>query len=238
MLEAGFTFASESELQKVVSILLELPPNLRPMYFSSDEKKWPKANLLSDSERLQAFLRQNQAGFFLIGSGVTYSFRIANGKPLLLDCFLEVAPEGIEALLVGLSRANPEFGFACSTEEREARNRLIIRQGANTVESWVGRDTRLYVPGLYWLTLAPERLLKLHQVPLSALAAIARQHIELPQEQHLFRFYDAPGEWASVTAVGKVATSVPGIFNIGKVKLRSDSAKTFPELQEVLREWR
>lgn len=146
------------------------------------------------------------------------AFAFATGRPLLCDCFLDVAPEAAEHFLKHMSKARPVFGFACLPGERGRRNRVTTQQGPNEIESWVGRDTQRYVPGLYWLALLSEALARQHHVALSALEAVAQEHVELEGGLHLFRFYERPEGWLETSAVTELCTSLSGVFDVEKIK--------------------
>jgi hypothetical protein len=100
------------------------------------------------------------------------------------------------------------------------------------------RDSQKYVPGLYWLTLLSDALVAKHGVPLSEVAQIALEHIELEDGQHLFRFYDRPEEWRSASNVTKLIRTLPGIFDVEKVKPQLETAETFVDLNAVVRNWK
>lgn len=236
MLEAGFEF--EGAVEDVVAAFAGLPFPLRPVHFSHEEKVASDADRIEDSKRLAKFIAKCQSGFLLLGPGVTYSIRIAAGKSLVCDCFIDVKPEAAQELLEHLSKARPIFGFACVPSERERRNRVTTSQGVNTIESWVGRDTQKYIPGFYWLTLLPNALIKRHGVPLSVVERAAREHIELDGGQHLFRFYDRPEDWRAASVVDELCASLPGVFDVEKLKPRISTAKNFLELNSLLREWK
>lgn len=236
MIEVGLEF--EGGTDRVVAGLLGLPASLRPVYFSHEDKPACEANRVDDSKRFAAFVAKSASGFFLLGPGISYSVRVAAGKPTICDCFLAVGPQDAEHFLRHMAQSMPIFGFACVPGERERRNRVITRHGANTVESWVGRDTRKYVPGLYWLTLLPEDLARKHGVPLLALRAAARQHSDLGRGQHLFRFYDRPEEWLDTSTVADLCAKLPGVFNIEEVKPLLATSNSFLEQNSLLRAWR
>ncbi|WP_423600603.1 hypothetical protein [Roseateles sp. MS654] len=236
MLEAGFEFDGAAD--HVLTALAGLPLPLRPTHFSHEEKVGSDADRIADRKRFAAFVAKSKSGFFLLGPAVTYSIRIASGRPLVCDCFMDVEPETAKQLLEHMSTARPIFGFACAPGERERRNRVTTRQGVNTIESWVGRDTQKYLPGFYWLTLLPEALAKQHGVPLIAVKAVAQEHIELEGGQHLFRFYERPGDWVGARAVTELGKSLPGVFDVEKVKPKLLEAKNFLELNSMLRDWK
>ncbi len=114
----------------------------------------------------------------------------------------------VRDFLIHMATPRPFFGFACTQEELEYRNRITIKFGINTMESWVGRDTRRYVPGFYWWTLLPASLAEQHGIPLSVLVEAAQEHIELEGQQHLLRFYEKPEDWQSAACHGGIVPFV------------------------------
>jgi hypothetical protein len=236
MLEAGLEFDGEPD--RVFAALIALPRPLRPVHFSHEEKIVDTADRVEDQKRFAAFRAKSQSGFFLLGERVTYSVRLATGKPLICDCFIDVQPDIAKQFLVQMSTARPLFGFACAPAEREYRNRVTVQQGGNKIENWVGRDTRKNVPGLYWLTLLSETLAKQHSVSFAAIEAVAKEHIALEGSEHLFRFYDRPEDWQKTNAVTELCVSLPGVFNVEEIKPQLQAAKSFLELNSMLRDWR
>lgn len=236
MIEAGLEF--DGEIDRVLAAFIALPPPLRPVYFSHEEKIMDTVDRVDDQRRFAAFRSRSQSGFFLLSETVTYSVRLAMGSPLVCDCFIDVQPEIAKQFLVQMSTARPLFGFACAPPEREYRNRVTVQQGSNKIENWVGRDTRKNVPGLYWLTLLSETLAKRHGVSLAAIEAVAQEHIALEGGQHLFRFYERPEDWQKTNAVTELCTSLTGVFNVEDVKPQLLAAKNFLELNSMLRDWR
>ena len=235
MIEAGLEF--DGEIDGVLAAFVALPSPLRPAYFSHEEKIVDTTDRVEDQRRFAAFRARSQSGFFLLNEAVTYSLRLATGKPLICDCFIDVQPEIAKQFLVQMSTARPLFGFACAPAEREHRNRVTVQQGSNKIENWVGRDTRKNVPGLYWLTLLSESLAKRHGVPLAAIEAVAQEDLALEDGQHLFRFYERPEDWQKTHAVAELCASLPGVFNIEEVKPQLLAAKNFLELNSMLRDW-
>lgn len=236
MIEAGLEFDGEVEL--VVAALAALPPKLRPIYFSHDEKVGSNANQLADHKKFAAFLAKSKSGFFLLGSGVTYSIRIAVGKPLVCDCFIDLEPEYAQQFLAHMATAKPRFGFACMPAEREHRNRVTTQQGVNKIESWVGRDTQKYLPGFYWLTLLSDGIAQQHGISLPVVEAVAQEHVMLEHGQHLFRFYQRPEDWSATSTVAQLCASLPGVFDVEKVTPQLQSAKNFLELSAMLKNWK
>lgn len=236
MIEAGLEF--DSDVEWVVAALATLPSELRPIYFSHDEKCNSKANQISDHKKFATFLAKSKSGFFLLGSNVTYSIRIAVGKPIVCDCFIDLEPEYVRKFLAHMATVKPRFGFACLPAEREHRNRVTTQQGVNKIESWVGRDTQKYLPGFYWLTLLSDDIAKQHRISLSAVEVVAQEHATLEDGQHLFRFYQRPEDWSATSAVGQLCASLPGVFDVEKVIPILQLTKNYLELSAVLENWK
>src|SRR5438128_2045640 len=117
MIEAGLEF--EDATDRVLTAFAGLPLPLRPIHFSHEEKVGSDADRIEDGKRFAAFVAKSKSGFFLLGPAVTYSIRIASGRPLVCDGFIDVKPEIAKQFLEHMSRAQPIFGFACAPSERD-----------------------------------------------------------------------------------------------------------------------
>lgn len=224
---------------RVLAAFLSLPEPLRPQSFGEDEE--PANSIMkpiNDRERFATFVEKNRGlGFVLFAPAITYGISCSR-QGLVSYNELKIEPAFVEQFLIHMAAAQPVFGFACMQEERYQRNRVTTTQGINTIESWVGRDPQKYVPGFYWLTLLPEALAAKHGVPLAAVERVAQEHIELEGRQHLFRFYERPGDWQATPAVARLCASLPGVFDVENVKQQLAAAKSFLGLQAVTKNWR
>jgi hypothetical protein len=225
-----------SKLKEVVARLLTLPTELRPTHHSlgEDEVKEP----IADHDEFLNALSNQELGPHLTGPNVTYVISCVPNKPLICRSYFEVAYTLIIEFLIHMAFAQPIFGYACVPEERKKRNRVIIKQGANTIESWVGRDPQKYIPGFYWLTLLSEDLVKKHGISLSIVAKTAKEYFELEGTQHLFRFYDSPEDWQTAADVDALCTSLPNVFNVEKIRPELEGAKNFLELHTLTTKWK
>jgi hypothetical protein len=223
-------------LKQVVHKLLSLPAELRPTHHSlgEDEKGQP----IKDPQGFANSLEERSPGPFLTGRHCTFYFSLAAPRPIICRGNLDVAPALSKTFMMEIASLNPIFGFACLAEERCHRNRVVTRQGANTIESWVGRDTQKYVPGFYWLTLLSDSVMSQHGVPLAAVMAVAQQHVEPKGGQHLFQLYGRPEDWSGTTAVDELCASLPGVFSVDKIKPPPSTATSFLELSSMLRAWK
>lgn len=237
-IESGLEF-SDGAVDRVVRAFVTLPVPLRPRHFSHDEKIRTDADQIKDKNRFADFLRKSSSGFILSGTGVTYSIRIASAKGILCDCFIDLEPEAVKTFMVHMSSARPLFGFACAPGEREYRNRITVRlHDKYTVETWVGRDMHKYMPGFYWLTLVPDTLARQHGIPLSTVEQVSIDHLALAEEQHLFQFYERPDDWSRTSRVAQLCASLPGVFDIEKVRPQALTAMSILDLNAVLKQWK
>jgi hypothetical protein len=193
--------------------------------------------VIDDRNKLILLRETNESGIYLKNSDVLYDIRVSKNKSLLCNAYFDSSPNIVREFLIYMASVFPIFGFACTPEEKEARNRVTTIQGVNTIESWVGLDTQKYIPGLYWLTLLPAALAEQHSVQLSVIEAAALEHIKLDGAQYLLRFYDEPEDWRSTRAVAELCASLPGVFDIEKVRLHLAGAKNFLDLTEMIRKW-
>ncbi len=232
MLQAGLEFEED------VSQVLTTMTALRPLYFSHEERIKNDADRVSGDKRLASFIEKSRSGFFLLGDAVTYAVRVAAGRPVVCDCFIDLETAAAVQLLTHVSTAAPRFGFACEPSEREHRNRIVTQLGINKVESWVGRDIERYVPAFYWLTLLTDALAERHGVSLSAVRAAALEHVDLGQGRQLFRFNERPQDWRTTSAVSELCGSLSGVFNMDRLRSGLNGARNVLELNSILRNYR
>lgn len=244
MIESTLEFQS-TDLRSIVATFCTLPEKLRPTRHSLGEDEVGEPIL--DTEKFLDSLVGTGLDPFLSGACVKYDIGYFDGfvgseqirsNSITCNCFLEVEPSFAKKFLMHMASVHPIFGFACAPDERVRRNRVTVKQGVNTIESWVGRDTQKYVPGFYWLTLLPEALAEKYGVPLSAVEKNAKEHIDLKGGQHIFRFYERPEDWQATSVVAELCASLPGVFDVEKVKPQLSAAKNFLDLNAVLRNWK
>lgn len=237
MISAELEF-EDGSLDRVLAAFLSLPPSLRPTHFSDDEVDVSRRKAVDDSRNFTLFFDKRTTGFFLFGRALSCLASVAPGKSIRVYCSIEGESNLAKQFLVHMAKAQPIFGFACAPEEREWRNRVVIKQDVNSIESWVGRDTQKYVPGLYWLTLLPAALAEKHRVPLSAIEDIALEHIRIDDGLRLFRFYERPEDWRSAVSVTELCSSLPGMFDVERVRPQLAAAKSFLDLNAITRNWK
>ena len=88
------------------------------------------------------------------------------------------------------------------------------------------------------MTLLSPAVARKHEVPFDAVAAVAREHVELDGGEHFFRFYERPEDWRSTRDVDHLCSSIPGVFDIEKIRPSVVAAKNLLELNLILRNWK
>ena len=177
---------------------------------------------------------------FLRARGIVYDIKGGeDALPVKCSCFLNVDPASAKTLVVHMARTAPLFGNLCVEDEMLHRNRIFTKLDFGTCESWVGRDIRKYLPGLYWLTVVSETLAEEHGVPLSKVGTSASNEVVFENGRHLFQFYDHPNQWREHRrAMDALCSVLPGGFSIDVLPARITGPITYPELLKMREPWR
>lgn len=231
---AGLEFSGDSDA--ALTALLRLPAKLRPTYFSGGERLRSKKNAIDDKERFAEFQAQNKLGYFLIGKNLKYHILITPGKPDKCYCYLSVSRDSAFQFMLHMSNEDLYFGYACLPEERMHRNRVFLRLGRDMLESWVGRDSRRYVPGFYWLTFVSSELIRHHRLRLHELRSVARRHYEIGGGGCLIEFYERPEDWTATELVDKLCATIPTVFNAQSVREKLVGVDSLDQAMSILRE--
>ena len=223
-----------------MAALLELPDGLRPDRHSLGEDE--RGRPIGDVDEYLNSLSSDPVPPLLRGRGVDYDISAPDPKPLVCRCELHAPPRLVETFMRHMAAANPLFGYACTWEELVHRNRVVaevhIGTSVGKAESWVGRDTSRYVPGLYWTTMLSDALAARHGVPLAEIGKAAPDHSRPTRGQHLFRFHDLPEDWTERRqALDDLCASLPGVFSIAEVKPAIAGVTDHQEHFSILRRW-
>ena len=228
-----------ASVRTLVRALCALPDGLRPTRHSQGEDQAGRA--VDDVERYVASLK---GGPLLRGRGVLYNIMAPMGRTNLCSCYFNAAPPNlVRAFMERMAAIGVLFGYACTWEEKQHRNRIfaeIVGGEGRSSESFRGTDIAKYVPGLYWLTLLPEALAERHGVPLAEVSAAALEHVDLGGGQHLFRFHDGPEDWPKrIDAMDDLCARLPGVFDVLELRrqVAAKAARSFAELDEVTDPW-
>ncbi|OCQ17909.1 hypothetical protein A7985_25240 [Pseudoalteromonas luteoviolacea] len=238
MIIAGIFF-DNSKRDDVVVALRHLPEPLKPVIYSADEEKRPKGNLVSNEKKFDLFRRKNTGGFFLHSEKALFDLSFPQvGKA---SVFIELADDSLFILLTdyleGFAKLGIDFGFAAESEEYSHRNRHFITQGANKIESWVGRDLYKYLPGFYWLTFVSNDVVKQHGIDIDSISRSA-EHVGNCNGA-LIRFFDDPRSWRNYAdLLDDCCESSDGVFTIKDVEKSVSNEMNFLELNAALAQWK
>ncbi|MEW6558353.1 MAG: hypothetical protein AB1349_13565, partial [Elusimicrobiota bacterium] len=158
------------EVNRIIELLLSLNEQLKPKYFN-DNEGLDKKRLIEDKQEFQTFLANNKIGFFLYSRVCSYDISIRDKlefSNIFIDFNKNQFTEQYVLNIFDILKSYIYFGFACSFEEYNYRNRIYADFGKTKVEAWVGRDLARYIPGVYWRTLVSYEVLKSHNTDLSS----------------------------------------------------------------------
>lgn len=232
---------SEIDLDKLLNAIFRLPDAIRPIYFSDNDSKRNKKNLVTNTKLFDAFIEKNRIGFFLRGEKGLYDIHTYPGLSPHINFD---APNEFQQYIMPLFEAvapfDPCFAYAADREERIHRNRCFKTIGINHIESWVGRDFKGFLPGLYCHTLISDRLVEKFNVDLAELVSAAPSHIEIGDQGqlHLFKFYDDTTTWRSHTDwLDELCSQTRGVFSKRRVLEATAGVEDFEEYLDIMDQW-
>ena len=143
-------------------------PILRPTVISLAEDE--PATAIGDINVFLDTFKMPTIGVYLENSTVQYDLRRFQKNTLIVDADLgDISDDVVRDFLIHMAAPRPFFGFACTQEELEYRNRIIVKFGINIMEA--GSDAtpgdiyRAYIGGrccrLHWPNNTASRSLSL-----------------------------------------------------------------------------
>ncbi|MBI3837749.1 MAG: hypothetical protein HY288_07425 [Planctomycetia bacterium] len=226
-------------VESAIDGIVALPPSVRPTHFTADEEKVREHDAIDDESRFATFRRQNRSGFFLIGPRCKYnlSLRSNDYSILSVDVTGEFSEEETFVVCASMLRARAEYGFAATEEEYYHRNRIYCTIGDANIESWVGRDLRKYVPGVFWRTVLSQRLIAERQLDLRALPSCVQ--VERIDDSVILKVTGRMGEWkARAAEIDNFCASVTGFFSITHVVNDLVGVDDYLKFSQILAPWR
>jgi len=235
MIHLQFEFSQNLDYESLISKILSLKEEIKPIYFCSSEMLRSKSDRIDNAKLFDKFIKKNTSGFFMKGNGFYYYIiNNKNGIVEKLDIGFDFMNQDIEYLVRCICELNPDFGFACLKEERFARNRHFYQIGANKIESWVGRDIKKQIPGFYWITLISDQLLQKYSIPPDVIISVAKEFSKFKNGLNLFKFYENPEDWKNTSEVADLCASLPGVFDISVVTPAVSNAKNVMHFLELI----
>jgi hypothetical protein len=224
-------YLDERALIMAVKCLFGLPTHLRPTTHSYDEESTSPRDI--DMIEALETIAQSETGFFLFGRDARYSIRVSPKRGFCgieADSAQECLPDS-DALLIleALAQGGATFAYAATENEFVHRNRhsWLLKDG--TVESWLGRDLRKYLPGVYWANALSS--------PYAPLASrchreIGTKYHSLPNGTIMIWLYERSEEWRlRAEIVDRWIAQQPEVFSKLRVLPELDAAS---DLSSVL----
>ncbi|MDR1912380.1 MAG: hypothetical protein LBQ52_08570 [Helicobacteraceae bacterium] len=245
MIKATLYFDKPFDVVNVVNDLTCLPEAIKPFYFTANEGRIPKANVLSDKTKFLDFYKNNSIGFLLYSENKKSSFDISIHNYGRADVTLWIpkylSGELIVPLFKNLVKYNPVFGLACNIDEYKHRNRHCFDIGINHMDYGMGEDLNKYIPGMYWYTLISDRLLMRHSVKLNDLLSETLVAEKLGDKSiHLLKFFEKPEDWQENSKrLDELCYSVDGVFSrrIVDVAISEISDINWKKYSEIMHNW-
>src|SRR5262249_53736324 len=131
-----------------------------------------------------------------------------------------------------------DFGFAATNEEYEHRNRIFVTLGEAHIASWVGRDLKKYVPGLFWRTMLSHRLISERMIDLSnppkcvCTELVGDCAVLLKIEGRITAWRDHAEE------IDRFCEVTPGFFSTVRVEDAVACAKNYLMFNQAIADWR
>lgn len=213
----------------------------KPISVGDSEKRLKKDVSLDDNASLNTFLEKNSVGFFMHGQGCLYDVSLSEGKYSVLHIYPTGDITDIDwaiAVFETIQGALPQFGYVSTSEEFKHRNRLVVNQGNNNVESWVGRDLNKYIPGLYSITLLSNEQLDEKKVDINSLKR-SSQTYTCYENFVLFTFSKDIEQWSKDRDnVDSVCLAEEGVFSKQYIEEKALKTSNFIELNMLTSNWK
>ena len=129
MIRAALTFPL-SMTDLVTKTIMHLPEILRPTVISLAEDE--PATAIGDINVFLDTFKMPTIGVYLENSTVQYDLRRFQKNTLIVDADLgDISDDVVRDFLIHMAAPRPFFGFACTQEELEYRNRITVKFGIN-----------------------------------------------------------------------------------------------------------
>ena len=220
----------------------KLPELIKPIYFSEDEGKVSKSDLVSDDGKFKRFREKNPDGFFISNNkGFLFDVSTPNAGYSVLILYAEesLSNELVESFFRAFVELNPIFGFACESEEYEHRNRYYTTIGINEIESWIGRDLNKYLSGVYWYTLLSDKTLNIYGLNLDDVCSLTNKRDDIARGIYLLNFFEHADDWQKHKAkLDDFCKKADGVFSKHDVELAVQGVSSYFEYGDIVDNWR
>lgn len=237
-------FVRDIEIMSLIEQLALLPYEIQPVYFSDNEEKFPKNNLISNKEKIFLFVEKNKLGFFVqTHNGTVIDITVDSiADYLSLTFYFNYSIESNEVWAIAnhLTANKIFFGFACDYEEYLYRNQYVKTFQNNKVSAWVGRDFTAKLPGLYWCTFISQDLIDLHNINVDELPFESQKRINKNNYTvYFFNFFNSFREWKqNAKALDRFCEINEGVFSIRNVHADVAEISNTLDFLDAISKWK
>ena len=212
-------FGSEKVMMECIYGCERFPKAFKPLYFSENEVGIDKNNMCDNNVEFEAFKRTNPLGYFLHTKASLIDVTLSgDSSSIFIDVKKKSAFSQVRNLLSTLGKESIDYGYACEWEERHYRNGLVKKIGNSTIQNWVGRDFRQYLPGIYWFNLIPDSHLELLNIDKQVLTDNSVQSETLDNGMSLIQMFDVAQSWQDFAPdLDAICEDTIGIFSKWRV---------------------
>ncbi len=195
---------------------------------------WLLNNEISNQKSFSDFREANTAGYFLFGEQLSYDCSFANqDNPHVTVWAKGNQLEAHVNCLERLSLSGIHFGRTCDYGEVLHRNRLAFHSDEVSSEAWVGRDLKLNIPGLYWMTFISTEIESRYALKSERI----RESAKIARESAggvLYTFFDQPEDWkAHIDKMDLLCATLDGVFSISQIQAQLKEDYTFSNYRKL-----
>ncbi|TDF34396.1 hypothetical protein EYS14_24785 [Alteromonadaceae bacterium M269] len=198
---------------------------------------WP----LNSKTDLDAFVKDNEVGFFLHAQKCLYNITLNKRSFSTLVVYFEPKDNPIswiEEFFEKVQACSPQFGYAANSEEFEHRNQVFSKQGKNNIYSWVGRSLEKYLPGVYSITYISSQQIAEKEVDIELLKDNTETWKDIDGVGYLLVFSEKIEEWRVISdKLDLICKNEGGIFSKHVVEQRLKNCTNFLEVCAETDKW-
>lgn len=193
-------FAKEVVVRECLTLLDSLPEEYKPLFFSEAEAKFDKNNRWEDKVNLKRFIENNSLGFYLRSKSCVFNFSFSGeDSSIFIEIKRKQGFKDAATVIKKFSQMEVAYGYACIWDERLYRNGTKKDFGVTTIESWIGRDFRRYLPGLYWANIISKSALE--GINSEKILKYAFQAHSFDGGNSYIQMFEKPNDWENYAPV-------------------------------------
>ena len=206
-------FGAKEKIFNFISLSNELPQTFVPIYFGEYEGVIDKDKYV-DRGRFKKFVNDNPLGFFLYSDYCQMDITFSGiDSSIFIEIKKKQAITDVRELLYKLAELDIDYAYSSMWEERLYRNGLVKKIGASTIENWVGRDYRKYLPGIYWGNLISIEMINRIGLDISELLKSSFYNFKVNEKFYYIQMYETPSSWQDFAPdLDTLSENLTGVF--------------------------